>query len=67
MTEKETFTDFEIEQLKYKRNFNYGLSQIKLISKIVLYSSFGMVLITLITIIYGILNNLGVVWNETNN
>ena len=61
MTEKETFTDFEIEQLRYKRNLDYGLNQIKLVSKIVLYTSFGMILITIITIIYGILNNLGVV------
>ena len=64
MTEKETFTDFEIDQIQFEKNFNYGLNQIRLIIKIVLYTSFSMILIT---IIYVILNGLGVVWNETNN
>ena len=58
MSEKETFTDFEIEQIQFEKNFNYGLSQIRIVSKVILYTSFSMILIT---IIYVILNGLGVV------
>ena len=58
MTEKETFTDFEIEQIECKKALDYSLSQIRLVIKIVLCTSFSMILIALI---YGILNGLGVV------
>lgn len=50
MTEKEIFTDFEIEQLKCKRNLDYSLSQIRIICKVILYTSFGMILITIIIV-----------------
>jgi len=59
MIEKEEiFTDFEVEQIRYKTDLNYTLSQIRIIIKVVLYTSFVCILFTTISVI---LKGLGVI------
>lgn len=51
MSEKEILTDFEIEQIKYKKNLDYTLSQIRIMTKVFLYTSFGSILFVIIFLI----------------
>ena len=57
MSDKE-FTDYEIEKIKINKDLDYTNKQIRIIVKIMLYTTFGMILITTT---YVILKSLGVV------
>jgi len=58
MSEKETFTDFEIEQIQYKKNLDYNLNQVRIMTKVFLYISFASILFIIISVV---LKGLGVV------
>ena len=58
MTQQDIFTDKEIEQIRYKKNLDYGLSQVRIMTKVFLYTSFASILFIIVSIV---LNGLGVV------
>ena len=58
MTEQEIFTDKEIKQIQCKKNLDYGLSQIRIMTKVFLYTSFASILFIIVSVV---LKGLGVV------
>ena len=51
MTQQDIFTDKEIEQIRYKKNLDYGLSQVRIMTKVFLYTSFASILFMIICVI----------------
>lgn len=57
MSENKEFTDIEISEINNKRNSDYIRQQIRIMLKVMVYTSFFIILITLISIVlisYGV-------------
>jgi len=51
MSENKEFTDIEIFEIDNKKNLDYSTQQIRIMVKVMVYTSFFVILITLISII----------------